>query len=397
VRLRLTLVYGGLFFLSGAALLVVTYVLFERATRVSSGSASVRVPDGKPPVGHAIPTLPPTRAPRIVSIGPKALGEELKRSSDLHQLLVNSGIALAIITVIALLLGWFIAGRMLRPVRTITATARRISANNLHERLDLRGPDDELKELGDTFDDLLGRLQRSWDLQRQFIANVSHELRSPLTRIRLQADIAATDTQATVESLQSGYQEVIAATQQQEDIIAALLSLAKGQRDLHHTETFDLAAITNDVLHAQHQQAEYRQVRIDTDNQPATMRGDPRLIEQLIQNLIDNAILHNIIGGEIHVATASHEGEAVLSVSNDGPSISTTELERLFRPFERLEPGRRHHETGHGLGLSIVEVIATSHGAVITARGRPQGGLSIEITFRRASSTPPGSGTTPAA
>ena len=211
VRLRLTLVYGGLFLLSGAALLVVTYVLFERATRVTGGSASVKVPDGKP-IGHALPTLPPTtRIPKVVSIGPKALGEELKRSSDLHQLLVTSAIALAIITVIALLLGWFFAGRMLRPVRTITATARRISARNLHERLDLRGPDDEIKELGDTFDELLGRLERSWDSQRQFVANVSHELRSPLTRLRLHADITATDPEATVESLQSGYREVVAA------------------------------------------------------------------------------------------------------------------------------------------------------------------------------------------
>ena len=387
VRLRLTLVYGGLFFVSGVALLVVTYVLFERATRVSNGSASVRV-DGKP-FGHALPTLPPTtRAPKVVSIGPKALGEELKRSSDLHQLLINSAIALAIITVIALLLGWYFAGRMLRPVRTITATARRISASNLHERLDLRGPDDELKELGDTFDELLGRLERSWDSQRQFVANVSHELRSPLTRLRLQADIAATDPESTVESLQSGYREVIAATQEQEDIIAALLSLARGQRGLDHTETFDLAAITRDVLQAHRQQAEHRQVRIDTDIQPAVMSGDVRLIEQLIQNLIDNAILHNIVGGEIHIATESHEGEAVLAASNDGPSIPTAELERLFRPFERLEPGRRHHQTGHGLGLSVVEAIATAHGAVITARSRPQGGLSIEITFPQANGTP---------
>ena len=396
VRLRLTLVYGGLFFLSGAALLVVTYALFERATKVSNGSASVRV-DGKP-VGHALPTLPPTtRAPKVVSIGPRALGEELKRSSDLHQLLVNSAIALVIVTVIALLLGWFFAGRMLRPVRTITATARRISATNLHERLDLRGPDDELKELGDTFDELLGRLQHSWDSQRRFIANVSHELRSPLTRLRLQADISATDPEATVQSLQSGYQEVIAAAQEQEEIIAALLSLAKGQRGPDHNETVNLAAITHDVLHAQRQQAESRQVHIDTDLQRATLSGDPRLIEQLIQNLIDNAIIHSTVGGGIQVATASHEGNAVLTVSNDGPSIPATEVERLFRPFERLEPGRRHYKTGHGLGLSIVDAIATAHGAIITARNRPQGGLSIEIAFPRANSKPAGAATGPPA
>jgi signal transduction histidine kinase len=282
---------------------------------------------------------------------------------------------------------------MLRPVRTITATARRISASNLHERLDLSGPDDELKELGDTFDQLLERLERSWDSQRQFVANVSHELRSPLTRLRLHADIAATDPEATVESLQSGYQEVIAATREQEEVIAALLSLAKGQRGLDHTETIDLAAITHDVLLAELQQAEYRQVHIEADIQPAAVSGDTRLIGQLIQNLVGNAILHNIVGGDIHVATATREGEAVLAVSNDGPSIPTSELERLFRPFERLEQGRRHHQSGHGLGLSIVEAVATAHGAVITARSRPQGGLSIEITFPQANGAPIGADT----
>jgi signal transduction histidine kinase len=394
VRVRLTFVYGGLFLVSGAALLAVTYVLFERATRV--GSASIEIPDGKPPVGHSVPPLPSrSSAPKVVSIGPKALGEELKRSSDLHQLLVNSVIALAIIAVVALLLGWFFAGRMLRPVRTMTATARRISASNLHERLDLRGPNDELKELGDTFDELLGRLQRSSDSQRQFVANVSHELRSPLTRLRLQADIAATDRDATVESLQSGYQAVIAATQEQEELIAALLSLAKGQRDIDHKETVDLAAIAHDALHAQRQQVQQREVHIDPDIKPATVDGDPRLIEELIQNLIDNAILHNTTGGNVHLITATEDGHGVFAISNDGPLIPPTELERLFRPFERLEPGRLHHKTGHGLGLSIVDAIATAHGATLTARSRPEGGLSIEITFPSPNRTPPGAGPDP--
>ena len=392
VRLRLTLVYGGLFLVSGAALLAVTYVLFERATK--GKNAATQIPAGQP-VGHTIPTLP-SRAPRVVSIGPKALGEEIKRSSDLHQLLVNSGIALAIVAVIALVLGWFVAGRMLRPLRTMTATARRISASNLHERLDLRGPNDELKQLGDTFDELLGRLQRSWDSQRRFVANVSHELRSPLTRLRLQADIAATDPEATVESLQSGYQAIIATAQQQQELIAALLSLAKGQRGLDHLETVDLASIAVGVLHAQRQQADQRGLQITTDISPATAEGDPRLIEQLVKNLIDNAMLHNTVGGEIHVATASHPEKAVLSISNDGPIIPPTELERLFLPFERLEPGRRHHKTGHGLGLSIVDAIATAHGAIITARSRPQGGLSIEIAFPSVAITSPRAGTAPA-
>lgn len=390
VRIRLTLVYGGLFLVSGAALLAVTYVLFERAT--GTENAAKMIPEGHP-VGHVIPGLPSTTlTPKVVPIGPKALGEQIKRASDLHQLLINSAIALAIVTVVALVLGWFVAGRILRPLRTMTSAARRISASNLHERLDLHGPNDELKELGDTFDELLNRLQRSWDSQRQFVANVSHELRSPLTRLRLQADIAATDPEATVESLRSGYQAVIAATQQQEELIAALLHLARGQRGLDHQETVDLASIAVDVLHAQRQQTEQHEVHVTTDISPAAVGGDRLLIEQLVRNLFENAILHNAPGGEIHVTTAAHDRQAVLTVSNDGPVIPPTEVERLFRPFERLEPGRRHHKTGHGLGLSIVEAIATAHGATITARSRPQGGLSIDIAFPSVTSTSSPSG-----
>jgi signal transduction histidine kinase len=202
-----------------------------------------------------------------------------------------------------------------------------------------------------------------------------------VTRLRLQAEIAATDSEATVESLQTGYTGVVAAAQQQEELIASLLSLAKGQRGLDHKETFDLAPIAHAVFHTQRQQMEQRMLHIDTDIKPAIAGGDPRLIEQLIRNLVENAILHNTVGGEIHIHTVTKEGHGVLTVFNDGPIIPATELERLFRPFERLEPGRRHHQTGHGLGLSIVDAIATAHGAVITARSRPEGGLSVSVTF----------------
>jgi signal transduction histidine kinase len=364
LRLRLTLVYSGLFLLCGAVLLTVTYVLFERATDVSNGKG--------PPIQFPVRQL---HNPALI----RQAG--LSRAADLHQLLVDSGVALAVLAVVALLLGWFVAGRVLRPLRTITATARRISASNLGERLNLGGPNDELKELGDTFDELLGRLQRSWESQRQFISNVSHELRSPLTRLRLQAEIAATDSEATVGSLQAGYTAVIAAAQQQEELIAALLSLARGQRGLGRKETFDLAPIAYGALQAQRQQAEGRGLHVSTAFKPATVGGDHRLIAQLICNLVDNAIAHNTVGGEVHLATATEAGHALIVVSNDGVVIPTTELRRLFRPFERLEPGRRHHKTGHGLGLSIVDAIATAHGAVITARSRPEGGLAVEVAF----------------
>jgi signal transduction histidine kinase len=364
LRVRLTLVYGGLFLLCGVVLLAVTYVLFDRATDVTKGEG--------PPVQYPAGRL---HAPGLIKRA------AVSQAADLHQLLVSSAIALAIIAVVALVLGWFVAGRMLRPLRTITVTARRISASNLGERLNLSGPNDELKELGDTFDELLGRLQRSWESQRQFISNVSHELRSPLTRLRLQAELAATDNEATVESLQAGYTAVVAAAQQQEELIAALLSLARGQRGLERKETFDLAPIAHHVLHAERQQAERRGLHVSTEIKPAIVGGDHRLVEQLIRNLVENAILHNTVGGEVHLATATEAGQAVIAVSNDGPVIPSTDLGRLFRPFERLEPGRRHHKTGHGLGLSIVDAIATAHGAVITARSRLGGGLSVEVTF----------------
>ena len=364
VRVRLTLVYGGLFLVCGAVLLAVTYVLFERLTNISKGEG--------PPIQYPVRRFPDSTLLK---------GAGASRAAVLHQLLVSSSIALAVLAVVALALGWYVAGRMLRPLRTITATARRISATNLDERLSLPGPKDELKELGDTIDELLGRLQRSWSSQRQFVANVSHELRSPLTRLRLQADLATTDPEATVESLQAGYQTVIATTQQQEELIAALLPLAKGQRGVDQKEPVDLCSIAQDVLRAQRPFAERCGLRITGDISPATISGDPRLINQLVSNLLDNAIVHNTPGGMIDLATTTEAGNGVVSVSNDGPMIPPTELERLFRPFERLEPGRRHHKNGQGLGLSIVDAIADAHGASITSRSRPQGGLSIEVTF----------------
>jgi len=367
-RIRLTLLSGGLFLLTGAALLTCTYLLVQRATVIRN--ASLRT---------ALRRLPGSRHKEVAA--GSATTASAQHAADLHHLLIGSEVALGVLAVLAVLLGWFVAGRMLRPLRTITATARRISAGNLHERLGLNGPDDEIRELGDTFDELLGRLQRSWDSQRQFISNVSHELRSPLTRLRLQAELMAADSDATVATLQAGYAAVIAAAQRQEELIAALLSLARGQHGLDCQDAVDLAPIAHAVLRAESPQAEQRSLHITTEIEPAVVSGEPGLLEQLIRNLIDNAINHNTAGGEVHFATATNDGNVVVSVSNDGPLIPPTQLDRLFRPFERLEPGRRHHKNGHGLGLSIVEAIATAHGAIITPCCRPEGGLCVEITF----------------
>jgi signal transduction histidine kinase len=367
-RIRLTLLSGGLFLFTGAALLTCTYLLVQWSTAIRNTSLKT-----------ALKSLPGSPHKEVAPAS--ATTASVQHAVDLHHLLIDSEVALGLLAVLAVLLGWFVAGRMLRPLRIITATARRISAGNLHERLSLNGPNDEIKELGDTFDELLGRLQRSWDTQRQFISNVSHELRSPLTRLRLQAELMATDGEATVATLQAGYAAVIAAAQRQEELIAALLSLARGQHGLAYKDAVDLAPIARAVLRAESQQAEQRTLHINTEIEPAVVSGDPGLLEQLIRNLIDNAINHNTSGGEVHFATTTNDGNAVVSVSNDGPLIPPTQLDRLFRPFERLEPGRRHHKNGHGLGLSIVQAIATAHGAIITPCCRPEGGLCVEITF----------------
>lgn len=298
LRIRLTLVYCGLFLLCGVILLGITYLLFEQVTApvAKGGSPTNQYPLGQ----HPDPGL--------------GNGSGLTRDAVLQHLLADSAIALGIVTVIALVLGWFVAGRILRPLRTITATVRRISATNLHETLALGGTNDELKELGDTFDELLERLQRSWELQRQFIANVSHELRSLVTRPRLQAEIAATNSHATVESLQAGYSTIVDTAQAQEGLIAALLTLAKGQRGLDHAHSVDLASLARHILDKQQASAQPRGLYLTTDISPATVDGDSRLVEQLIGNLIDNAVIHNIDGGDIHLSTTTDVGRGILVV-----------------------------------------------------------------------------------
>lgn len=303
-----------------------------------------------------------------------------QRAADSHQLLVTSGIALAIVAVLALLAGWLAAGRMLRPIRTITRTARRISSTSLHKRLALDGPQDELKELGDTLDDLFGRLEAAFEAQRHFVANASHELRTPLTRERTLVQVALGDPSTTTEVWRSTGHELLASNREQETLIEALLTLATSESGLDHREPVDLSVVAHSVLLSR-PDTDCLGLRIDRTTASAPLHGDPRLLEALVANLVDNAITHNVEGGRVHVSSGGSDGTAWLSVSNSGPVISRTEIDRLFQPFQRLSPHRIRRNNGHGLGLSIVHAIATAHGATITAQPSPQGGLFIQITF----------------
>jgi signal transduction histidine kinase len=318
----------------------------------------------------------------VRSAAAAALAQSLQqRSAALHNLLLMSGIALCVMTVISVGLGWVVAGRMLRPVRMITDTARRISASNLNERLAMTGPDDELKELADTFDGLLRRLERAFDAQRQFVANASHELRTPLARQRTFIEVALDDEERTLHTLEHACGRVLIAGEQQQRLIDALLTLAQSQRGLRLQSPMDLADTFGDVLGSRQPEAESRGLRVRARLAPAVALGDVRLAERLAVNLVANAISYNIPGGWIEIATGESDGRAFLSVANSGTVIPPAEVQRLFEPFQRLGADRVGGRKGFGLGLSIVKAIVDAHDARLRATALPGGGLEIQVGF----------------
>ena len=308
---------------------------------------------------------------------------------DRQQLLIVSGIALAIIVVASAAIGWLIAGRVLRPLRTITAAARRISASSLNERLALQGPDDELKELADTLDNLFERLEASFEAQRRFAANASHELRTPLTRERTLLQVTLADPAATTASWQAVSQDLLASNAEQERLIEAMLTLASSEAGPGEPKSLDLAAITSEALTAARPAISRLGLNVHASIQHAILDGDPLLVQQLVTNLIDNAVRHNIPGGDVQVGTGTSHAGAVLSVTSSGQVIPAAEVDRLFQPFQRLGPRPARRDGGHGLGLSIVRAIAIAHAATITAQPRPGGGLAIDVTSPANSATAP--------
>jgi signal transduction histidine kinase len=406
VRLRLTLLYGGLILVSGTGLLIITYVLVAHrfpTLMTAHGEKAFQIGTGIPAGGAASTSgpacaagqLPVTSAQLTRCAAQAQAAAARQQAAMLNQLLTQSGVALAIMLGISLGLGWLVAGRVLRPLRTITAAARRLSASSLHERLALTGPDDELKELGDTFDGLLTRLEAAFHAQRQFVANASHELRTPLARQRTLVEVALADPQRTVGSLSEACGRVLAAGEQQERLIEALLTLARSQRGLSSREPVELAAAAECVVRSRLAEAERQGVSVRAELGTGPVLGDTRLAERLAANLIDNALRHNIPGGWVQVWTGRRAGHAVLSVTNTGPVVPPAEVGRLFEPFQRLDAGRTG--SGLGLGLSIVRAIADAHNARLSVRARPGGGLDILVRFPRCPAALPVTPLTPPA
>jgi signal transduction histidine kinase len=345
LRMQLTLLYAGPFFVSGAALLSVP--LF--GVRNSA------------PVGSVQLAPPP--------------------DDELHRQLRYYAVGLAVMVVVSFVLGWLVAGRFLRPLRTITATARDISASNLNRRLGLGRRRDEFADLAETLNDLFGRLEAAFESQRHFVANASHELRTPLTAERALLQVALADPDVTADTLRAACRDVLTLGEQQERLIEALLTLASSEQGIEHRVPFDLADITRTVLGDRREEAHRRGLAIESTVETAVTTGDPNLVASLVANLVDNALRHNVPGGRIAVTTASEPGWAAIAVRNTGTVVPPDELDRLFQPFQQLDGERVRHADGHGLGLAIVRAIAHAHGATVVPSTRPDGGLDIEVRF----------------
>jgi signal transduction histidine kinase len=372
VRARLTLLYTGLFAACGAIVVAVSYILVARlgtpgqdGQAPASAVAWCRSQQASPAPGKGVTSK--------CSLILQQLGAQHQRDLTLSHLLDYSLITLAVVIALAAILGWIVAGRALRPVHLIAAAARAASEHNLATRVGLHGPRDELRELAETFDEMLGRLQTAFEGRQRFIANASHELRTPLAVMRATADVVLDDPDSTPGDLRGMAIDIRAAVDHAEHLIGALLILARNERGLTVREHVDLATAAEDVLDA----AALGDRRLHAALAPAVISGDPVLAERLIANLVDNAVRYNTPGGDVWVGTRTEAGRSELTVANTGAPISPVDADRIFQPFERI--GDRTSHDGSGLGLAIVASIAAIHGGTVTARPREGGGLSVTV------------------
>ncbi|MDP9007019.1 MAG: ATP-binding protein [Actinomycetota bacterium] len=397
VRLRLTLVYGGLFVLAGAILLGLNYVLVRHSLTRDRLGIAFRPAPGPLVVEHmpsevplpGVPLLgPATNHVSVEGVEGVAGGEVAQaierfesalQAETLDRLVVQSAWALGLMALGSVGLGWVMAGRVLRPLQHITGAARRLSEENLHERIALEGPDDELKELADTFDSMLARLDAAFDAQRRFAANAAHELRTPLAIVRTEVDVALADPDASVDELRAMGAEVLRAIDRARGLLDGLLVLARSDRGIELRHPVDLAEVAAAAAGQVAGDAEAGGRTVSLDVARAPVRGDPSLLQRLGDNLLDNAVRHNEPGGWVTVRTGQTSGRSRLVVANGGPAVDPAEVETLFEPFRRGTAERTGSVAGAGLGLSIVRSVATAHGGTATATARPEGGLEVTV------------------
>jgi signal transduction histidine kinase len=404
VRTRLTLIYASLFFVAGSALLGLTYGLVATSlpTQPPAGATVGSQEMNKlTQCKLALGPLKSKPAPASLLAGCKqaeeaysagtAAGLQAQRQSALSDLLAFSLAGLAVLTVSSGGLGWFMSGRVLRPVQVISQSARRASEQHLGERLALTGPRDELKELADTFDDMLERLDAAFATQRRFVANASHELRTPLTVMRTAIDVTLAKPSPTAQQLTDMAVRVRRSIDRAETMIEALLTLAVSDQGKLSTEFTDLAAWAEDAIDAAAPEIKRLNLQVDAELDPAETTGDPQLLERMISNLVDNAIRHNEPGGWIRLRTGSSTAAAYLQIANSGPYIPDNAVPSLFEPFRRMQARTRARD-GVGLGLSIARSVVTAHRATVTVRSQPAGGLDISVVIPSLRVLPPNRG-----
>jgi len=380
VRARLTLLYTGLFAVCGAIVVAVSYTLVAQLGTPEQGQQPSSPGDVPASIAAQCRSEQPGSHPDKDIIAGcisylQQQGAQHQRDLTLSHLLQYSLITLAAVIALAAFLGWIFSGRALRPVHRITAAARAASERNLSARVAPTGPRDELRELAETFDEMLGRLQAAFEGQERFIANASHELRTPLAVMGATVDVVLDNPGSTPGDLRAMAADIRAAVDHAEHLISALLLLARNERGLTVREQTDLATAAEDVLDT----AGLRGRRMHAVLEPAVISGDPVLAERLIANLVDNAVRYNLPAGDIWISTRTTAGRSQLTVANTGPVISPDDVGRIFQPFQRLSDRTSHD--GAGLGLAIVASIAAVHGGTVTARPRNDGGLSVTVTI----------------
>ncbi|MFC8511202.1 sensor histidine kinase [Streptomyces sp. NPDC057411] len=380
IRIRLTLLYGGMFLIAGILLLAIIYLFTAQALRDSTSQLPFKVVSG---------TVQPTTD--WCELPEKSTGEQLnnavtmclRHQSDLalDDLLRRSLFALLGLSIIAFAFGYAMAGRVLSPLGRITRTARQVAGSDLSRRIELDGPDDELKELADTFDEMLERLERAFSAQQRFVANASHELRTPLAINRTLLEVQLSDPGAPVELQQLG-KTLLATNERSEQLVEGLLLLARSDNQIIERKAVDLAEVASRAIDQVRSEAEAKGVELRGERAPAVVQGNGVLLERIALNLVQNAVRYNIPeGGWVDVTTETQNGQAVLVVANTGPVVPAYEIDNLFEPFRRLRQERTGSDKGVGLGLSIARSVARAHGGRIIAEPREGGGLVMRVTL----------------
>jgi len=409
VRWRLTLLYGAMFLVCGAALLALTYVLVSSQVTAPSrvGINFQGYPLGVLPPGVSVPKRTTKRLPPVrPCYSPQATSQCLfftdssqdflrfvitqQRTNDLQGLVIWSAIALGVMAIVSGLLGWLVAGRVLAPLRTITATAQQISEADLHRRLDLPGPRDELRTLADTIDALLARLEAAFEAQRLFVANASHELRTPLAMMRTTLDVALTSPAGVPPQVRTLDADLREDLDHADRLLVSFLVLARAQYgELGEQSSVTLDEIIGSALATRLSRIAAKHLDVDTRLSAVRVTGSETLLARMIENVIENAVRHTQAHGSVEVTLTLDGEQAQLVVETDGPLLDERRVAELARPFRRLSQDRTYSQHGHGLGLSIVGAVAAAHGGELALNARAPGGLRVQITLPRASAEQP--------